>query len=346
MPSIVVDDDKGTQLAYFDTGVPKSTQSKEPYLTIVAVHGTVFSSPTFARLMERSNVAGVRFVAVNRREYPGSTPWSEDEFRILQSGTDAERATFIRDRGVEIATFILRFIEANAIPPTSSDGKAGGILLLGWSLGCTLALSVLANVDALPPAMQDQLSSYLRSYVMFEPPTVAIGSPRPPQLWSPIIDTTLPEDMRYPAFVPYITGYFKHGDLSTRDPDVISYHVPALFRCPSAYHMSQEEHDAAVYLPGGPHDTLFFWMGEASIQETYKKACFDAKTRDRLPGMKIWVLCGDATSPHGIPAFWSMEDDNSANGGGFLNFKWVPGANHSHFWDEPQYMLQQFLSCL
>ena len=40
MPSIIVDD-KGTELAYLDSGAPCS--SPDSYVTIFAIHGTVFT---------------------------------------------------------------------------------------------------------------------------------------------------------------------------------------------------------------------------------------------------------------------------------------------------------------
>ncbi|TFK82032.1 hypothetical protein K466DRAFT_315818 [Polyporus arcularius HHB13444] len=332
MPSIQVDD-KGTELAYLDTGAPQGTHD---YLTIVAIHGMVFCAPIYERIMKSSADAGVRFVAVNRRDYPGSTPLSEEDLRVLESGTDEERATFLRTQAVQLATFLDRYIQQHNIPAISSDRKTGGILLLGWSLGCTFGLSILSNADIYPEAMRTRLALYLRSYIMFEPPTVAIGSPRPKQLWSPVIDTTLPEDQRSAAFVVWVTSYFKHGDLSTRDTDVISYWIPARSRAPSIFNFTDDEYARAVYMPpGDKSEMLFMFFSEPAIQQTYNKACFDRSIRALFPGMKIWVLSGDVTSPHGIPAFWSMEDDDAKHGGGFIEFRWVPGANHFHFWESP-----------
>lgn len=117
--------------------------------------------------MKSSADAGVRFVAVSRRDYPGSTPLTEEDLRVLQSGTEDERATFLRAQAIELATFLDRFIEQSRIPAISADRKTGGILLLGWSLGCTFGLSILSHADVYPEAMRNKLSQYLRSYVMF-----------------------------------------------------------------------------------------------------------------------------------------------------------------------------------
>ncbi|KAI0700662.1 hypothetical protein C8T65DRAFT_657414 [Cerioporus squamosus] len=362
MPSIKVDA-QGTELAYCDTGAPQGTHSGEQdYLTIIAIHGMVFCAregrtfvvsdatehftAIFERIMKTSVDAGVRFVALNRRDYPGSTPLTEDDLRVLESGTDEERAAFLRTQAVQLATFIDRYIQQNSIPAISPDRKTGGIILLGWSLGCTFGLSILSNADIYPEATRTRLALHLRTYIMFEPPTVAIGSPRPSQLWSPVIDTTLPADQRTAAFVLWVTSYFTHGDLSTRDPSVLSYWIPARTRVPSIYNMSPAEHARAVYTPpGDKSDMLFMFFSEPAIQQTYRKACFDPAVRALFPGMKICVLSGDATSPHGLPAFWSMQDDDAKHGGGFIEFGWVPGANHFYFWDEPKGMLERFREC-
>ena len=68
---------------------------------------------------------------------------------------------------------------------------------------------------------------------MTEAPTVAIGSYRPEKLWSPVIDTTIAEEKRIPAFVPWISSYFNHGDLDSQKDEVLEYYVPALDRAPS-----------------------------------------------------------------------------------------------------------------
>ncbi len=127
----------------------------------------ILRTAIFERIMKSSAAAGVRFVAVNRRDYPGSTPLTEEDLRVLQSGTDDERATFLSTQATQLATFIVRYIEQNRIPVISSDRKTGGILLLGWSLGCTFGLSILSNADAYPEAVRTKLALYLRSYVMF-----------------------------------------------------------------------------------------------------------------------------------------------------------------------------------
>lgn len=162
-----------------------------------------------------------------------------------------------------------------------------------------------------------------------EPPTVAIGSPLPPKVWSPQIDQTIPEELRGPFFTQWITSYFKHGDLSTRSLDVLSYIVPTTWRVPSIFSMTEEQQAKIVYMPpGSASDMLFMVFSAAQINASYKRACFDAGVRARLPRMKICAFTGDATCVFSLPAYWAMQDDDKARGGGFIDFEMVEGANH------------------
>lgn len=176
----------GTQLAYIDTGAPGGLYSLS-YTTIFAVHGEAYYSrkscdyapvqvsnvtvttAVFANVMSLAPVFGLRFVALNRRDYPQSTPYSSAELTVLSNGTDAEKTTFLQDRGIEIATFIDTFIQQENLPAVSSDGKSGGVAVLGWSLGNSFTIATIANVDTLPAAVQQRLGSYIRALIMQGP---------------------------------------------------------------------------------------------------------------------------------------------------------------------------------
>lgn len=108
----------------------------------------------------------MRFVAVNRRDYPGSTPLSADEIGVLNSGTDDQKADFLKARGVEFATFVDLFAEKNSLPPISADGSTGGFAILGWSLGCSFALASVAAIDALPAPAQARWKDGMRSLIL------------------------------------------------------------------------------------------------------------------------------------------------------------------------------------
>ena len=191
---------------------------------------------------------------MNRRDYPGSIPLSAEDIGVLGSGTDKQKADFLKARGTEFATFIDLFSE-NSLTPISADSSTGGFAVLGWSLGCSFALATVAAVGALPTPAQARWKDCMRSLILqgtsrappphhivanlirilsrAEPPTVSLGKPIPPDAWTPLLDQSMPAEARTPFFSHWITSYFRHGDLTPHDSKAISYVVPAASRAPT-----------------------------------------------------------------------------------------------------------------
>ncbi|KAM5543809.1 hypothetical protein V8D89_002426 [Ganoderma adspersum] len=340
MVSLIVNE-SGTELSYVDSGAPNGATN---YVTIFAIHGTVFTGPIWDRVIALAPKAGVRFVAVNRRDYPGSTPFSADEIGVLNSGTDDQKADFLKARGVEFATFVDLFAEKNSLPPISADGSTGGFAVLGWSLGCSFALASVAAVDALPAPAQARWKDGMRSLILQEPPTVSLGKPIPPDAWTPLVDQSMPAEARTPFFSHWISSYFAHGDLSTRDPAAISYVVPSIARAPTIYGMSDAELARTVYEPSALGSDMTFMISSApQIAAAYRKAMFDRGLRALVPRMRAVVFSGDATASFSIPSQWAVEDDDKAAGGGFVAVKWIPGFNHLAHVAEPGEALQVYM---
>ena len=180
MTSIVVDDKNGHMLSYIDSGAPSGD-----YITLFAIHGTAFTcsgsfvsgffrSPrhllieiadVFQKIMGIAAASRVRIVALSRRDYPGSTLLSDKEKAVLDSGTDEEKAEFLKERGLEVSTFIKCFDEENPISPIS--GATGGFAILGWSLGSSFALAAVANLDSLRTDLQTWWGDHLRALILY-----------------------------------------------------------------------------------------------------------------------------------------------------------------------------------
>ncbi|KAJ7087147.1 hypothetical protein C8R44DRAFT_991416 [Mycena epipterygia] len=118
--TLVVNDKTGVELSYIDSGVPPNATS---YTTVFAVHGMIFTNLIFEKIMALAPSRNVRVVAINRRPFPGSTPFTPAELNITLTGGagDAERDAQIEARGHEIGMFIARFITKFNLPPPS-DG--------------------------------------------------------------------------------------------------------------------------------------------------------------------------------------------------------------------------------
>ncbi|KAI0058354.1 hypothetical protein BV25DRAFT_1810813 [Artomyces pyxidatus] len=340
MPLLTVDN-TGTQLFYLDSGVPYETTGA--YTTVFAVHGLGFSSPIFNKIIALAPAANLRFVAINRRGYKRSTPISAAEAETIINGTDEDKSEYLKTRGLELSRFIDIFIRENNTPPISPDGKTGGIAILGWSAGNGVVLSAIANVDSIPEDARSRLGSHLRALIMQEPPSVILGMPSPTGTWSPHMDTSLAEQQT-PMYTQWITSYFRHGDLAKRDTNVLSYIVPATFRRPTIYNMSPEEIEGTVdeSMSEVPSMISLFVQAHAN----YRKACFDRKIRELLPRMKVSALCGDATCSFPLAAFWALQDDDKAEGGGFVNFRMILGVNHFMQWDDPDVSLKAYTDAL
>ena len=171
----------GITLAYLDSGAP----SAKTYTTIIAIHGMGFYSrklalaalyhnrtvwltyhaAVWAKVLDLAPASNTRFVAVTRRDYNGSTPYTSADLNTLQNGTVSDQTAFFQARGEEIATFIELFINQNNIPAPSADGKTGGVGLLGWSLGNTFSVATIANLQSYATSTQHTLAKYLRALI-------------------------------------------------------------------------------------------------------------------------------------------------------------------------------------
>lgn len=125
-----------------------------------------FSSAVFQKVSALAREKNLRFVAINRRGYSGSTPFSDADATLFTSGSDSEKAGWLKHRGCEIFNFVDAFILREKLSPVSADGKNGGIALLGWSFGTLFTAAAIAHVADLPSPVQARLASYLRVHIM------------------------------------------------------------------------------------------------------------------------------------------------------------------------------------
>lgn len=106
----------------------------------------------------------LRLIALNTRDYPGSSPFSSEELAAMSNPDKAVQARALQNQAEEIAEFLVHIIKEYQIPATSPSG--GGLALMGWSLGNILPLAFLANADAYAPEHVELLGRYLRTVVL------------------------------------------------------------------------------------------------------------------------------------------------------------------------------------
>ncbi|KAG6886860.1 hypothetical protein C0992_001969 [Termitomyces sp. T32_za158] len=317
----------GVELSYIDSGAPASHQ---PYTTIVAIHGMCFSNLIFEKMLPVSFEKGTRFVALNRRHYPGSTEYSSEELGIVMSGgTEEQKDAELQARGVEIATFIDNLILKNNLSPMAQDNKDGGIILLGWSIGSAHALATIASAHALPSETRARLGAHIKSVIIYDPAPIVLGLPTPEQNWTPLLDTYVPEGLRLAAFGQWATGYFDHGDLAKRDLSSLSWVLPSASRIPTFFNIPAEKFaEVSRYGNDGFSDLLYMIHFMPQFKAVYRKVLNDPEMLNVFPSLKLALLVGEKSGAFAIAGMWAIEDDLKQSNGSKLKINLVSGINH------------------
>lgn len=339
----IVVDQAGTKLAYVDSGAPSGA-----YTTIFAVHGLGFNSGIFERVQEKAKDANVRFVAVTRRNYEGSTPFSEAELDVIAGGTEKEKTTFMINRGVELLVFIDKFLVEKKTPSSQEGNPNGGVAIIGWSLGNTVTLAAIAHLCSAAPEVQVRLAPLIHTLILHEPSKNILGHTPEASNWLPLtaFDQTILEDAEIPFFAWWVSAYFQHGDLSTREHEVLQYQVPAFnLRPPTAYSLSSAGR-ISVIESGSPAKTDIPYLSlSAQLLASYN-AVYSKEARDLLPNMKVFLLSGENSPAFAPSTTWMVEDHDKQHGGGFIRAKMLKEINHFSMWDDPEITLQAYLDCI
>lgn len=95
---------------------------------------------------------------MNRREYPGTTPYTDDERRVVIKGSLEERKSFLQEQGKLIALAVDCLVQQLSLP--------GKIAMIGWSLGTALLLSVYCSISRLSDDVQKRLKKSVKTFVL------------------------------------------------------------------------------------------------------------------------------------------------------------------------------------
>ncbi|KAF9044738.1 hypothetical protein BDZ89DRAFT_943011 [Hymenopellis radicata] len=206
-------DEDGGQLFYTDSGaVPNSTT----YKTVFLFHGSVVNGNIFRRLLPLAASNNLRVVIPNRRDYAGSTRYTNEELLLLQQG----KREFFETVAANTISFISWFVKKHDVPTLSLDRTTGGIITIGWSMGTCTPLSMLAYPDAISSAMYATIEPYFKQMVLFDPPAVAFGSDTMPEYYVPFTDPELksPEEM-LSHFGVWVSSYYDHPDFASHSAE-------------------------------------------------------------------------------------------------------------------------------
>lgn len=154
--------------------------------------------------------------------------------------------------------------------------------------------------------------------------------PAPPKNWTPLGEQSIPQEHRFLAFAQWITSYFDHGDLGSRDLDVLSYWIPSSSRAPTVFNIPPAFLDAHLRLDADAFFDMYFIRGmQEQMKASHRAAFFDDATRKLFGRMKVWLLTGDRAPAWGPAGMWALQDEEKElKKEGSIVFKVIPGGNH------------------
>ncbi|KAL1673042.1 hypothetical protein EV122DRAFT_223460 [Schizophyllum commune] len=333
----------GTSFRIIDSGTPPSDEVN--YLTLVFLHG--WGMPCSLGITDRLTAIGpskgVRFIGVNRRGYIGSSPYTPDEARVLQQGTEEERGAAYRDEGRQYAYLLDALVQ---------DGTVGasGVAMVAWSIANAHLNATVVSIHDLPDEVQERLSGRVKafiyfgasmhlpamstlvtdhSYILSEAGPRLMGLEKPPG-YVPAEDKSVPPETQLQRAQAWYAAYFKHdlashkidglemrrGDPARPPTDVVH---PDFWNC-------YTDPDGA--LPGDP--AIFAPGVQPYIQAASDAALFDVRVRKAWGVPKVAYVYGDSSVWTAVWTAWALEDEHRARGPNApeLLFKIVEGGNH------------------
>ncbi|VDB85343.1 unnamed protein product [Peniophora sp. CBMAI 1063] len=346
MPIATLSD--AVQFFYEDSGAGKGS-----YLTIVCVHGSAFTAGIFGQMMAFAAENNVRLVALNRRDYPQTTPYSGEELTALNNDDNGIREDALRATGLQYGAFLAWFISTHNLPPrteTPTGNCEGGIALVAWSLGHTSACPLIACPDLLPGDQRDLLDTHLRVYCTLDAPGTSFGL-SPPTTYHPLTEEDVPQPERLSRFEQWVSAYYTHNSeaLKTHDPTLLDvspmpYPTPEdnADRSPTLFAMDpQAKASMAWPIPLATSELYLFTMPREVVYEHTRRAILDEVTAEVLPRCRfvlIWSGRGNWASVAGAWGVEKLRNEYDKQGKAARPFEIVelPWANHFPHWDDPE----------
>ncbi|KAI0261748.1 alpha/beta-hydrolase [Gloeopeniophorella convolvens] len=333
--------------AYLDSGAPPTGTSGD-YTTLVLLHGYGRPADIFGRLLPLAN-GGVssRIVLINRRGYPGSDPFTDEELAALsptvQDASEGSKsaAHFMKERARELYDFLGRLIKSGGLSDNS-------VIIGGFSIGSSWMTALLAHAASFG-AEDFNLAQYIRRVVLLDPPSVATGYPFPEGAYYPLTDPSFTPEERPKHFGRWVSGYFAHGEV----PWALSFRDPLDAPSPTNERMSAGELARTIYAPGGASgsaDSLIASAGQkygvfdelrrATVFRPQESAWGDVELRYIWCDRSAWPV------PWGFRSF-RVEVEEARGSGQYVrkhSVVRVRGANHYPHWEAPAETLRLLLS--
>jgi pimeloyl-ACP methyl ester carboxylesterase len=314
---------------YYDSGAPPNRD----YSTIIVVHGNTYHAGTFLTLFDGASALNLRVILVQRRRYPGSSPYTDEETKAILQGTEEERHTVLDTDGELLALFVDNMIR---------DYDLKKVAIVAWSQGTGYLNLIVDAIKRVGAEAQERLQTHVYALIHWDPPCGIMGLDYPPTgAWTPLYDYTLSPEKRAEAFGQWLAFHFPHPNLSSRDPQTLIYKLETHVKSPSFSNVPIEKFLTMVDFTANAKGE--YVMGEdyykSIMFERLRRAFMDPSVRKLWKNAKFCCIYGEE-SPWNVEwSVWSFEKlfkDKELE----IYFEPMEGANHFVMSDNPDQVLK------
>ncbi|KAI5896630.1 alpha/beta-hydrolase [Schizophyllum commune H4-8] len=341
MPSIALHD-LAVEFSYIDSGAPPG---EGDYPTFILFHGHTFYRDVWRPMFDLAPAHRARLIAVDRRGYGASTPYTPEEQELISQGPDEARLAFMEREAEALLKFVDAAIARCALPPR--------VVLVAWSAAVAYAYPLLDALPRLTPASQERVRSSVIGVVFFDPPVSAWGLSGP-SLYLPITDENIPPGKtRFDAFNRWFSIYWHHRSTDSHDPTTLcateeendaqansscyARRVATLDTMTRAQRDALSNLDAAnlcdSFVVSPPH------FGNV-LAELRERTLFNEECMSHWVGARLSYLWCDCTTWSIVMGKWKLEEEIQARQGRSyappVEFRRMDGCNHFAAWDDPE----------
>ena len=144
---------------------------------------------------------------------------------------------------------------------------------------------------------------------------------------SPLVDDKVSPEEKLQKFSYWVSGYYKHGDISTQDPDVLSLVETSIHPATITNITADEQKEMICVGNESEYEMPYMVSSQQQFAYAYREAFIGDNVRTLFPGFKATFLAGELSPPFAIGSYWMLGNDIKKTGKSF-GLVLVPDSNH------------------
>lgn len=145
-----------------------------------------------------------------------------------------------------------------------------------------------------------------------------------------LVDESVPVPERGRIFGEWVSGYYSHRDITTRNYDDLEIYTPVKDPSPTSTRMGLEEIVSLTSSMGAESDMRLQTIDPAILGEQTRRALFDESVAKAWPKVEVEHIFCDRSPWVIVDALWWLEQlrDEAGGKGRKVTFTKFSGANH------------------